>query len=62
MRKAPPRVFVSRFVGGVLEIWLPPLDDPEGERVTAIDATLVPALIATLKQACPHEDQDRRAR
>lgn len=43
------RVFETRLRNGVLEVWLPPVDHPEGEMVLAIAPSYLPALIATLK-------------
>ena len=45
------RVMEHRWKGNVLEVWLPPVDHPEGELVLSLDGTLIPALEATLKLA-----------
>jgi hypothetical protein len=43
--------FVTRRVGSVVEVWLPPVDHPEGELICAVHESLLPALVAALKAA-----------
>lgn len=42
--------FVTTRVDGLVQIWVPPINHPEGELVAQIDASLVPAFISALKK------------
>lgn len=41
--------FVARKKGSLIEVWMPPMDDPEGELVLCLDESLLPDMIAVLK-------------
>jgi hypothetical protein len=34
----------------VIEIWIPPVNHPEGELITSIDSAYIPSLISSLKR------------
>lgn len=36
--------------GHCIEVWIPPVSDPEGELLMVADASYIPALIAQLKR------------
>jgi hypothetical protein len=44
-------VFEFRILNDIVEVWLPPVDHPEGELVLSIHKDYLPALIATLRMA-----------
>ena len=41
--------FVGRKKGSLIEIWMPPVEHPEGELVMALDESLLDDMIAVLK-------------
>lgn len=47
--KLKTQPFHSRWIGNVLEVWLGPPDNPESERVLALNAIYLPALLATVR-------------
>lgn len=53
-KKPTKQIFEKRRKGNVLEVWLPPVDHPEGELVLAVHETLIPALVATLSEEVTH--------
>jgi len=36
--------------GDCIEVWIPPVNDPEGDLIATLDTAYVPALIAQLKR------------
>jgi len=46
---ANTRIFETHLRPGMLEVWLPPVNHPEGELMLAISPDYVAPLIATLK-------------
>lgn len=55
LKTSNPRLFEKRVRGNLLEVWVPPVDSPEGELVLTIHTDLVPALIAILKHTSPNK-------
>jgi hypothetical protein len=49
-----PKNWVDQFEiirkGHTIEIWIPPVNDPEGELVTILDSAYIPSLISSLKK------------
>jgi hypothetical protein len=49
-----PRNWVDQFEiirkDHTIEIWIPPVNDPEGELVAHIDSAYIPSLISSLKK------------
>ena len=52
--KPTKNTFSKRRIGNVLEVWLAPIDHPEGELVLSIDESLIPALVASLSEELTH--------
>lgn len=43
------RVFEVVTEGECIKVWMPPVNHPEGDMVLQVHASLIPALIAALK-------------
>ena len=43
------RVFETVRKGHLIEVWLPPVDHPEGELILRLNESYLPELIATLR-------------
>lgn len=67
MSRRNTRVFETKARNGVLEVWMPPVDHPEGEMVLSIATSYLPALIATLRNCVeggagtPHAEAQLRS-
>jgi len=41
---------IIRKPKNIIEIWLPPENDPEGEKIATLNADYIPSLLASLKK------------
>ena len=61
LNMTPTRIFeavektsiVNGTVSEIIDVWIPPVNHPEGELVLSISKSYVPALIATLRNISP---------
>lgn len=51
------RFFETRRINNLIEVWIPPVNDFEGELVLSIHELFLPALIAVLRN---EQDSNRR--
>lgn len=49
--------FFTKQKGHVIEVWMGPPDEPESERVLAVDQFWIPSLIATLRGTLPRKEK-----
>lgn len=50
MKEKPQNAIKIIRAGSCIEIWLPPVNDPEGELIATLDTAYIPDLIAQLKR------------